>query len=105
MRAPHSSAGSTAVCLGILQCRTSATGFLPKASIHTDVQTGLPMLTKIPSGCRATQQSLQTPMSISSLPTTRRHDVDKRGCAKESRNNHIECSILKSVKGSEFSLK
>src|SRR5215469_18916507 len=29
MRAPHSSAGSTAVCLGILQCRTSATGFLP----------------------------------------------------------------------------
>ena len=40
----------------------------------------------------------------SQLPTTRGLDVDKRGCSKESRNNHIECSILKSVKGSEFSL-
>src|SRR5215470_6997272 len=37
MRAPHSSAGSTADCLGILQCRTSATGFFPKAPIRTDV--------------------------------------------------------------------
>src|SRR5215469_7836502 len=38
------------------------------------------------------------------LATTRGFDVDKRSCSKESRNNHIECSILKSVKGSEFSL-